>query len=81
MKIYSVKDVGWNGEISSVKLNGEIIFSPSKARELGFIAETREYEILTIEYLKDENLPEAVKMMPDYQCWDSDKKRLSKKSP
>lgn len=78
MEIIINKDVGWNGGISSVKYKGEFIFSAKKARELGFIAETREYEIHTLEYFKDENLSEAIKMMPDYECWNSKGKVLIK---
>jgi hypothetical protein len=78
MEIIVEKDVGWNNGISSVKYMGQFIFSAREARKLGFIAETREYEIHTLEYFKDENLSEAIKMMPDYKCWDSKRKVLIK---
>jgi len=38
----------------------------------------KEYTKHRLDYKDEKNLPEAIKIMPDYKCWDSNKHVLLK---
>lgn len=76
MNIETIEQVRFTHGGSSIIHEGEYIFSAREARNLGYTEETEVYCIKKISYGKDENLQKAMEMMPDYYCWDSDRKVL-----
>lgn len=59
----------------SVVINGEYHFEPSEIKEHELV---ESFTITKIYYKNGAELSEAMKQMPDYKCWDSDKKVLIK---
>lgn len=67
-----------NGKIvCSVIIDGNYIFSPTEAKRLGS-TQVEEFTIKTIYYNDVKEFKEALKLMPGYECWDEDKKLITK---
>lgn len=70
----------WNHRKSartSIKYKGEYIFSPLEAKKIKPRL-TEEYITKKVYYTDDKELLNAFKEMPDYECWDTEKKVLIK---
>ncbi len=82
MKIEKTKEIIFKqnkqNKVCFVKHDGRYIFSPLEAMKLGHTEETEEHTIYRLYYKDEKNLQEAIKMMPDYKCWDSERHVLLK---
>lgn len=76
MQITIEKQYRFIGGKTSILHNGDYLFSPNEAKRLGLDNELEEYSIHKLEY--GDNLQKAIEIMPDYECFDSDKKVLLK---
>ena len=70
-KITKKKIVGWRAPHAYAKAGDRYIFSPDEARSLGLTEMTRVFEVETIKYTDEAGFVEALRAMPDYECWDS----------
>jgi hypothetical protein len=73
IKNYRFKKIKEDGNrVCSVIINNEYIFSAEEALRLGSDL-VEEYFIKKISYKNVEGMIEALKLMPDYECWDTNK--------
>ncbi len=80
MKTTIIENYRFKGEtVCSVQYKGKYIFSPKKARMLGFVDETELYLIKQVCY--DNNMIDfiaAKKEIGKYDCWDANNKVFCK---